>query len=325
MNAPVPSDLTLLVLTDAGQAPEWIRLLPKGWVKSTRGDFLVDDQALQSILAAHTARGIDVVVDYEHQSLPEFRSPDGTAPAAGWVKDMEARDDGLWGRMDWSPRGAAFVANKEYRYHSPVPLVDNASRRAIALHSIGLTNDPAILGMTPIVNKAGITREDEMNGLKELLGLPADANEETILAAVKGLKDFRSDTVTALELKDGTGAEVQATALALKNRVATSPTPEAFAELKARLDRREADDLVGQAVKDGKLAPTMVEAATRLALTDRGGFQAFLATAPKVVPVGQVVSAVAPVRGTDGLTDGERAACASAGVTVENFLKAREG
>jgi len=325
VNAPVPADLTLLVLTDAGQAPEWIRLLPTGDVRSTRGDFVVDPAAIDAILAAHVARGIDTVIDYEHQTLGgEFQSPDGTAPAAGWIREFSVREDGLWGRAEWTPRGAALVANREYRYHSPVPLVDKKTRRAIALHSIALTNDPAILGMTPIVNKAGINEEDGMNGLKELLGLPADANEETILAAVKDLQSFRTDTVAALELQDGTGAAVQAGVLALKNRLATAPTAEAFAELKTRLDRREADDLVGRAVKDGKLSPTMVEAATRLALTDRGAFAAFLEKAPKVVPVGQVVEPGPTAKGSDGLDDAERVVCKSLGLTAETFKKHKQ-
>lgn len=330
MNAPIPGDLTMLVLTDAGQAPEWIRLLPMGYVQSTRGNFLVDDEALQAVLAAHKVRGIDVVADYEHQSLQgEFRSPDGTAPAAGWVKEFEAREDGLWGRMNWTPRGSSLVANREYRYQSPVPLIDDRTHRVVGLHSIGLTNDPAILGATALANKAwleGINkREDEMKGLKELLGLRADAVEDVVLAAVKDLVSFRTDTVAALELKTATGTEVQATALALKNRVATAPSAEAFLALQKRLDDRDADDLVGQAVKDGKLAPTMVGSARKLALSDRGAFAEFLATAPVAIPVGRVAGDVPVVRGADGLSDSERAACAAAGVSPENFLKAKGG
>lgn len=326
MNAAVPSDLTLLVLSDAGQAPEWIRLLPMGLVRSTQGNFLVDEVAEQLVLSAFTSRGIDVVIDYEHQTLgKEYSSPDGTAPAAGWVRAMEARPDGVWGRVEWTPRGAQMVANREYRYHSPVVYPDKKTRRATALMSIALTNDPAILGAEALVNKAGINEEDGMNGLKELLGLPADAAEDVVLGAVKDLQSFRTDTVAALELQTGTGAAVQATVLALKNRVATAPSAQDYAALKTRLDLREANDVVAQAVKDGKLAPAMVESATRLVLSDRGAFEAFLATAPKVVPLETVAAGAAAVRGSDGLEESERLVCKSLGVTPEAFKKSKEG
>jgi len=58
----------------------------------------------------------------------ERRRPDGTgdeAPAAGWivelnvVRDGDDRAPGIWGRVEWTPRGKRAVAEREYRFVSP--------------------------------------------------------------------------------------------------------------------------------------------------------------------------------------------------------------
>ncbi len=72
--------------------PAWIRVLPLGQVElvDDREPFKVDEQALMAMVAAFQSRGVDLVIDYEHQSLQGER-----APAAGWIKGLEARPDGL--------------------------------------------------------------------------------------------------------------------------------------------------------------------------------------------------------------------------------------
>jgi phage I-like protein len=79
--------------------PEWIRVLPLGTVELSdhREPFTVDEASLMSMTADFRSRGVDLVIDYEHQSLQGER-----APAAGWIKDLEARPDGLWARVDWT-------------------------------------------------------------------------------------------------------------------------------------------------------------------------------------------------------------------------------
>jgi hypothetical protein len=69
--------------------------------------------------------------------------------------------------------------------------------RPLALDRLAVTNDPNNKGGKPISNRdsgtlpeAGKPEEDQptMNKLKELLGLPADATEDQIIAAVEALK-----------------------------------------------------------------------------------------------------------------------------------------
>ena len=61
-------------------APETIIVLPLGHVVSSKGEFDVDEGSFQAMKAQIVQRGVDLVVDYEHQTLKGIE-----APAAGWV------------------------------------------------------------------------------------------------------------------------------------------------------------------------------------------------------------------------------------------------
>lgn len=82
--------VTLIACEDGQAVPEWVQLVAAGLVRSSKGDFLADAQALRETVAAFEALGRDMVVDYEHQTLSGSE-----APAAGWIKALEAREDGL--------------------------------------------------------------------------------------------------------------------------------------------------------------------------------------------------------------------------------------
>ncbi len=135
--------------------PEWIRVLPRGAVELSdhREPFMVDEASLLSMAADFRSRGVDLVIDYEHQSLQGER-----APAAGWIKELEARDDGLWARVDWTQQARDYLEKKEYRYFSPVLRLDPETRRPLALLHMGLTNVPAIKHLPPLVARWGGSR-----------------------------------------------------------------------------------------------------------------------------------------------------------------------
>ena len=50
-------------------APEIISVLPMGHVTSAKGEFDVDEESYASMKAQIARRGVDLVVDYEHQTL----------------------------------------------------------------------------------------------------------------------------------------------------------------------------------------------------------------------------------------------------------------
>jgi phage I-like protein len=61
----------------AGEAPGWVRLLPLGEVPlgDEREPLWVDGEALAAMVAHFEARGLDLVVDYEHQTLSGQKAP----------------------------------------------------------------------------------------------------------------------------------------------------------------------------------------------------------------------------------------------------------
>lgn len=133
----------------AGQAPEWVFIMPAGTSTTVDGlTYLVDETAVNSILAAFQRRGQDMVLDYEHQT-----QGGDIAPAAGWIKELQSRPDGIWGRVQWTARGNAFVVNREYRYLSPVVLVEKATKRVMGIQSVALTNLPRIANFPALTNK----------------------------------------------------------------------------------------------------------------------------------------------------------------------------
>lgn len=126
-----------------GEPPDWIQIFPDGeytydW-KGKVETAICDAESRATIIAEFVARGNDLVIDYEHQTLDGEK-----APAAGWIKELEDRGtEGLWARVEWTVEAAEYLRTGEYRYDSPVFDVDPETRRITALHHVALTNWPA--------------------------------------------------------------------------------------------------------------------------------------------------------------------------------------
>lgn len=185
LNFELPSD---------GNAPEMIELIQAGATLVGRdGRSWINDDP-EGVVAALNARGVDLVVDFEHAT--EICAPNGQqAPAAGWVSGFEVREGGsVWGRVRWTPKGQAAVANREYRYLSPVLIYEKASGRVKSLSSIGLVNKPNLFNQALNHEQR---KEPTMDWKKLLkaLGLAEDATQEQALNA---LAKLQGDLQTAL-------------------------------------------------------------------------------------------------------------------------------
>jgi phage I-like protein len=126
-----------------GEPPEWMQIFPDGEYTYDHGGkpetALCDAESRAAVIATFAARGNDLVIDYEHQTLDG-----GKAPAAGWIKELEDRgSEGLWARVEWTAEAAGYLRTGEYRYDSPVFDVDKETRRVVTLHHVALTNWPA--------------------------------------------------------------------------------------------------------------------------------------------------------------------------------------
>lgn len=307
------NNLRMILLPCSGvelaDVPELIPLLPLGHVKSRKGDFFVDEESFRLMCKGVEEHGVDVVIDYEHQTLTNEQ-----APAAGWIKELVLSDGAICGRVEWTTKAAQYLKNREYRYISPVIFVRKSDRKAAALMSAALTNIPAIDGMIPIVNSAkfegGYESMDFMKQLAALLGLPETATEEEILAAVKG-KTGEIETLKAasaqagevvanktvlslLQLKDDAStADVTAKIAGLQNPANFVPV-EQYNLLACKLRNQESGSLVELALKDGKITPAQKPWAEEYVKADPDGFKAFLDKAVPVVPMAQVALSSKP-------------------------------
>lgn len=316
---PVP-----LAIADGAQVPDWILVVPAGAVKTLKGDFVCDGPAMEATIAAFLGLKRDLVIDYEHQTQTTVLNGQ-PAPAAGWIKELAARDVGLCARVEWTERAAGYIASREYRYLSPVIEVRPGDRRVVEFYSAALTNDPAIVGMNPIANRRNNEEEPMKDKLAELLGLKAEATDEEFIAAVQGLKEFQSGTVAVLELKAPTVSDVKGTVLALRQApVGMVPAAEHEA-LKAQLARRDVEGLVDGAIAAGKVTPAQRDSMLELARTDGKAFETFVLKAPVVVPLGGRVAGRTDVGGGEGgMTEAERQVCHQLGVDEKAF-KAQTG
>ncbi|MBX3396509.1 MAG: hypothetical protein KF841_14200 [Phycisphaerae bacterium] len=221
-----PETVTIVVSRIAldAEPPERILVCPWGGVKSTSGDFVCDSEAADAILEAFKAHGVDLVVDYEHQTLAgDYSSPSGQAPAAAWIKALEIEEGkGIWANVEWTKKGAEAVRLKEYRYLSPVTMLRKSDRRVVGLHSVSLTNIPAIVGMDPIANSRRhfmrtAHSEDLFTTVRWWLNLPTAATEGDIMSELEKL---------LAKLREVAGVKEDATAEAT------------FTALKAKLDAK---------------------------------------------------------------------------------------
>lgn len=328
---------------EVGGAPEIISVLPLGHVKSAKGEFDVDGESFAAMKAQIAQRGVDLVVDYEHQTLTGEQ-----APAAGWVKELFLDDGQIKARVEWTDRAKAYLSNREYRYLSPVITVRKADNKAMGLHSIALTNTPAIEHMEAIVNslnfEGGQNTMDFMKELAKLLGLGEDATEEQVKEALKAcLEENKSlkesaaeaakqqppenDKVVAnkevcelLGLKAGAAtADVAAAIMALKGgNIGGVNLVEQVKNLEAKLADRDAEEAVEMALKAGKITPAQREWAKGYALKNLEDFRGFVEKAPQVVPMGDVGGPESLALKRDEVDEATLLVCKQIGVSAED-------
>ena len=318
---------------NVSEAPDEIKILPLGTVHSQKGDFVVDDESFDLINRHFENRGLDLVIDYEHQTLKDVQ-----APAGGWIKKLVKTNNAIAAQVEWTAKAKQYLENKEYKYLSPVVICRKSDGKAVALHSVALTNTPAIDGMFALVNSIDISSPDgaeggnsmELKKIVALLGLPADATEADVEKAIQELKkQEKTEEVVAnktimdlLELKgDAKTEDVAAKIMELKG-TADKTKDEMILELKRRMDERDAEELVTMALKQGKISAAQKAWAKEYALKDAEGFQAFVAKAPAVVPIGKTGSAGYQKEETD--TELDPKILKNLGVSMEDIKGSEE-
>jgi hypothetical protein len=161
--------MAVLVEEQSLAAPSEIQVIPAGYHTTPKGNFLCDNESAALVLQAFAGKSNDMVIDYEHQTLEGCQ-----APAAGWIKSMKGLvnrgTEGIWAvGVEWTDRARQLIANREYRYLSPVFLVRKSDNRVTQLINVALTNQPNIDGMVPLINKGGLMHSVQMTGIPSAL------------------------------------------------------------------------------------------------------------------------------------------------------------
>ena len=301
--------LELLFDSGLASAPKRFLLLPWGTVETRKGNYVLDELAARDVIAEFRRGGVDVVIDRDHQSLGgKYSAPDGSAPAMGWIKDLETvKGEGVYALVDWTPKGREALSNREYRYHSPVIDVNDQDLRAVRLRCASLTNLPATLNAVPLVNKDDVSGDDGrsvepgaskeqkiMKNVAVLLALKEDASEVDVVGAVKALGDkagkgekaARTLKLVCSELGVGEDQPDEKITGAIQALKGTEQTVKVLSEevkaLRNTVAGGEADKLISAARDAGKLTVAMESWARKYILNDRDGFIEWEKTAPIV-------------------------------------------
>lgn len=329
------------VLDGSGKIKTEFKVLPYGTFKlrDGRGPYTIRDQAhAEQIIKATLdhAGAQDLFIDYDHQLLTSAASG-GTAEAAGWVKGLEARSDGIYfNPVEWTVDAADKLDKKKYRYFSPL---FRATKDGVVTRIINgaLVNQPAIDGLGAIAASLNPTKETEMKltAIAAALGLatPDSATEPQIIAAAQALTGNYAVLRQAVGAKDSDTHEVTVAAaqtlktakLVGKDEVAIPAS--VWNDTQARLGRledKDVEDLVAAGVTEGKITPATQPSMLSWAKQDRAAFETYLKNAPVIVAAGQKLAGKPAPANASGLTEVEVAAARSTGLTDEEFVAARE-
>lgn len=299
-------NLFLAILKEMPGAPAEFQVLPEGKIEINGEEpAYLDEEGAKAIIAAFSARGNDMVIDYEHQTLT-----DAQAPAAGWIKSLVWKGkEGLWAAVDWTKKAKDYLDNREYRYFSPVLALSSGKRRIIRLINVALTNSPAMNNLRPIVaklqhetNNNQRKESDMLEKLRKLLGLAVDAAEDKVMEAVEiavnKLKTLEkaAPVIACKEVLEALGAKADAGKDEIIQIVAALKAPSDVAKtlslevatLKQKIAAMEQNDLVTLALKEGKTSPEELDKWGRdLALKAPEQFKLIVLSRPagSVIPV----------------------------------------
>lgn len=183
-----------------GETLPAVQLCPFGNFPGEKSMQVCDRAAFEQLIADWRANGAkEILMDFEHQS--EVERIDSDTRAAAWISNLAIDDErGLVGDVKFTDQGAEAVSNRRLRFLSCTWYTDKAGRPT-KMTTVALTNKPNI-PVAPILNKGPVPGVNNVEGkkgsamdiekLKTALGLPAEATEEQVLAAIKEGQDAKA-------------------------------------------------------------------------------------------------------------------------------------
>lgn len=331
-------------------APSRMRVLPDGEFDAIDGrpgnvegvkakKWVMNAKTAQDVIANFTALGLKLVIDYDHQTL-RSASNGQPARAAGWITALEyVPGKGLIASVEWTEDGGEAVAEREYLYLSPVFHYSKETGEVSVLHSVALTNTPALnsLGEIAALAAGGVRtnlstqpqpskKDTDMDKTKILvaLGLPLDTGDDTALTALSALSATVKSRETELAvLKANQFDPAKHIPLEEHKKLTTE-----LAALKETQDKTAHESLIQAALSDARILPAN-EAYWRgqplAALSE------FLKDAKPLAVLNGMQSGGTPPAGAGGaggqamaqLSAEDMAVCKSLGIKPEDYAKSK--
>lgn len=317
-----------------GAAPDWVHLLPASGAVDTydgRGPYHLGD--IPAVIAASLSDPRGLPIDENHAT--DLAAPEGReAPARGWIVELQARADGIWGRVEWTTAGAALVADRAYRGISPVLAIDRRDRKSVlAIRRASLVNIPNLRGLTALNQETSMSL---MERLIEKLGLTAGASEDDVVAAAApigtdtALQSALTEIGTALGVA---GSDTAAVILAAKSAAKAKPAEITALQqqlagvttelntIKAGAARKEAERVVDAEIQRGRVGvlPLRDHYVTRH-MANPAEVEKELAVLPVLMAGG--IAALPPAAGADlSLNAEQKAAARLLGIPEADYLK----
>lgn len=310
--------------------PEWVHITPAGEAgegeehaeRVVRGrdgrEFAVADP--EAVIASSE---FPMQFDWDHESMLGF-----STRAAGWIDEMvyleegdeERPEPGFWAHVErWTPQGRADVEAGYYRGISPVirhqyrePAEEGGDEPPPLLLNfvnVALTNRPNL--RMAMLNNEGAGAPEGTENMSHLpqelhataIALDLDPEAATIAQYAEAAADrlttpAPTDTEVHAQLEE---ARARVRSLEDAHRVAVTDLEAARAELGTYRDR-ERDEIIEQAIREGRTAAANREMLRRLFTTDREAFDSLTkGTAPTPItePVTVASSTAAPTRFED--------------------------
>lgn len=322
---------------------DWMKVLPAGkWsARDGRGPFTSGQIAQMRQIVERSLAYLgetEMMVDYGH---------DNAGRAAGWVKELRAREDGIWARVEWTEAARAAIKAGEFRYISP--FITDKKGQVDLLLNFALVNMPALDLAATAASSKNPTKETEVDFMAKLraaLGLDASAAEATILEAISanaaalaaapaaalkpvalaaGLAETASAEQIAAAVNAKAGDEGVVTAL----RAELTTTATALAALQAKVATNEAAALVDAAIAEGRVGvkPLRDHYIARAAASAESFASVRTELTGLPALAGGSIVPPAPVPGADGkvaLSAEQRARVKVLGITTEAFVATLE-
>jgi phage I-like protein len=301
--------------------PKWQKLFPVG--KRYRADFPkgieFNSDTLKSMVTAWESEGKPQrAVNFFHRGATAVPGTVDEKIAAGWIQDLQLRDDGLYALISWTERARGYIVKDELRYLSPEFALAGMDKLTGKPHGpkllgAGLLNDPFLSDLPRVA-----ATEEPVVGLprpvahteKHMMDCPECGKSIAASPDEKKMADELAAATVKLTESGTKLSELEAATVKLTADLTAAQAESAA--LKSAALKAEVNAFVEKLVLAGRVAPAIRDQVTKLGETS--GLEAikFFELAPQVIEPKKEI-------GVSGVIDP-----AQAGKIAERKLAARD-